>query len=165
MAPEDLQSIINVLRADPTLYARAPCGHEYRLADSELFHDSDFPPSGQAFLELQNGELRELEAQVKSKRHKLTEGFTKKSVDVKFGKTVEKLVPILQGFPYEPADCRAMFDPVDYVAFVGASRGRVSRIDFIDAKSGQAALSTVQRQVRDAIARGDVRLHGLGGSR
>lgn len=163
MTAPAIERFLGELRSDPAVWARAPCGHEYRLADSELFNGADLTPAARVFVELQRGVLRDLDAKAQARRHNLTDGFVQRSVEVKFGKTMEKIVPVLQGFPYDAGDCRAMFDPIDYVAFVGASGGAVSRVDFIDIKTGAAQLTQVQRQIRDAVEDGKVRVHRIGG--
>jgi predicted Holliday junction resolvase-like endonuclease len=132
------------------------------LADSELFYGSELTPRAEEFQDEMNKGLADMRQRVKELRYALTDGRTKKSTEVKLGKTVEKICPVLPGFPFEPSDCRALFDPIDYVAFVGLTRGSVSRLDFIDVKTGGSALSQRQRQIRDAVSDGAIRLWRLG---
>jgi predicted Holliday junction resolvase-like endonuclease len=55
---------------------------------------------------------------------------------------VEKIVPSFPSFAYEAGDCRAMFEPIDYLVFSGLSkRNRVEALYFVDLKSGNARLS------------------------
>lgn len=154
--------LIKALQQDRTIWAQAPCGHEYRLCDSELFYGADLTPAGKKFRVSLQEELIKTREQLKKQRYQVTEGFTKKSVEIKLGKTVEKIAAALPGFPYVPSDCRAIFDPIDYIAFMGLGRGVVNRIDFVDVKSGQSRLVQVQRQIRDIVNDGKVRIRRLG---
>ncbi len=162
MVQSDIVRVLRVLKHDKTLWAITPCGHEYKLADSELFYGDRLPPAARPFLEEQRANIDAYKQKVHDLQLKLTTGFTKKSVEVKLGKTVEKICPVLPGFPYSPLDCRALFDPIDYLAFVGASKGTVSKLDFVDVKTGHARLNIVQRQIRDAVDDGEVELRRVG---
>jgi len=82
-----------------------------------------------------------------------------KSVNV--GKIVERFAPILPGFDLDPADCRGLFDPIDYVVFHGLAEHDVTRIEFLDVKSGRARLGAVQRLIRAAVEAGRVEMHVL----
>ena len=74
-------------------------------------------------------------------------------------KVVEKIGPSLPGFPLQPRDCRALFEPIDYVAFKGLSdRGVVDAVIFVDVKSGGAVLQPNQRKIKKAVLNHDVSL-------
>lgn len=81
----------------------------------------------------------------------------KRSRAVLGGQLAEQVAPWLPGFPCDPQDARFVGKPVDFVAFSGASRGEVDEILFIEVKSGRAALSGVERALRDAVKEGRVR--------
>lgn len=81
----------------------------------------------------------------------------KRSRAVIGGQLAEQVAPWLPGFPCDPQDARFVGKPVDFVAFSGASRGEVDEILFIEVKSGRAALSGVERSLRDAVKEGRVR--------
>ncbi|MFH0890064.1 MAG: Holliday junction resolvase-like protein [Candidatus Aenigmatarchaeota archaeon] len=155
---KDALLLLAALKKDHKIWAISPCGHEYRLSDSELFYGSELTPKAKEFLDLQNEGIKQLKKEAKDFKYKLTEGFTKKSVEVKIGKTIEKIVPVLPGFPYNPLDCRSLFDPIDYTVFVGASKDSVSHIDFVDIKTGNARLSPVQKTIRDVVLDGKVNI-------
>ena len=158
----EIEGLLLTLRGDRSVWASAPCQHEYRLADSQLFYRADIPEAGKEYVRTLRADLTALQHEVRLLHARLTAGFTKKSVEVKLGKTVEKIVPALPGFPIDRGDCRAIFDPIDYVGFVGLSRGSVSRLEFIDVKTGNARLSKVQRTIRDAVEDGKVSIRELG---
>jgi predicted Holliday junction resolvase-like endonuclease len=68
------------------------------------------------------------------------------------GKVLEKIAPSLPGFPVSSADCRALFEPIDYVIFKGlAAKGKVDALIFVDVKSGNARLASDQREIRKLV--------------
>lgn len=80
----------------------------------------------------------------------------KRSRAVLGGQLSEQMAAFLPGFPGDPAEARFIGKPVDYISFDGLSKGAVTGITFIEVKSGQAALSQVERTVRDAVDAGRV---------
>jgi predicted Holliday junction resolvase-like endonuclease len=81
----------------------------------------------------------------------------KRSRAVLGGLAAEQLAPYLPGFPFDPTELRFVGKPVDFIAFVGSSRGRIEEVAFVEVKSGNAALSPVERSLRDAVKEGRVR--------
>ena len=81
----------------------------------------------------------------------------KRSRAVLGGLAAEQLAPYLPGFPFDPTELRFIGKPVDFLAFVGASKGRVEEVAFVEVKSGRAGLSSVERSLRDAVNEGRVR--------
>jgi len=79
-----------------------------------------------------------------------------RSLAVTVGKVSEQLVPYLPGFGYNPKDARFLGSPVDFVVFDGLDAGALRRVVFLEVKTGAAALSTRERQVRDAIGSGRI---------
>lgn len=79
-----------------------------------------------------------------------------RSLAVTVGKVSEQLVPYLPGFAYNPKDARFLGSPVDLVVFDGLDAGTLTRVVFLEVKTGGAALSQRERQVRDAIQGGRV---------
>jgi predicted Holliday junction resolvase-like endonuclease len=73
------------------------------------------------------------------------------------GLAAEQLAPWLPGFPFDPTEVRFVGKPVDFIAFVGASSGRIDEVVFVEVKSGGAAASGVERSLRDAVRKGRVR--------
>jgi len=69
----------------------------------------------------------------------------------------EQLVPFTDDFGYNPRDARFLGSPVDLIVFEGLTEGDVTRVVFIEVKSGKYAhLSRREKQVRDAIENGEV---------
>jgi predicted Holliday junction resolvase-like endonuclease len=79
-----------------------------------------------------------------------------RSLAVTVGKVSEQLVPYLPGFSYNPKDARFLGSPVDFVVFDGLDAGALRRVVFLEVKTGAAALSIRERQVRDAIESGRI---------
>lgn len=156
-----LNALIETLRSDRSVWARAPCGHEYRLAESVLFHGNTIPPSAAGAVEARRAELDQMKSELEQLRVSLTTGFVARSTAVRLGKTMEKIVPGLPGFPYAPLDCRPLFEPIDYIAFRGLSMGALHGIDFIDVKTGKSQLTKIQKSIRDAVEDGKVAINRL----
>jgi predicted Holliday junction resolvase-like endonuclease len=68
----------------------------------------------------------------------------------------EQLLPVLPGFPFNPKDVRFLGSPVDLVVFDGLDAGQIERVVFVEVKTGQAALSRRERQLRDTLVAGRV---------
>ena len=67
-------------------------------------------------------------------------------------------MPSFASFAYEPGDCRALSEPVDYLVFSGlAKQNQVEALFFVDVKSGNARLSSAQRSIKSAVESGAVR--------
>ncbi len=81
----------------------------------------------------------------------------KRSRAVLGGLASEQLAPYLPGFPFDPTEVRFVGKPVDFVAFIGSSSGRIEEVAFVEVKSGNASLSGVERSLRDAVKEGRVR--------
>ena len=70
---------------------------------------------------------------------------------------VEKIVPSFPNFAYEPGDCRAMFEPVDYLVFSGlTTRNQIHALYFVEVKSGNARLSGSQQSIKKVVENGTV---------
>lgn len=84
-----------------------------------------------------------------------------RSMAVTAGKVLEQLVPYLPDFPFNPKDVRFLGSPVDFVVFEGLAAGAVSRIVFVEVKTGHADLTARERRVREAVQGGLVAWHEL----
>ena len=86
-----------------------------------------------------------------------------RSLAVTAGKVYEQLVPYLPDFPFNPKDARFLGSPVDFVVFDGLSDGHITRIVFVEVKTGAAELSSRERRVRDAVQEARVEFYELRG--
>jgi predicted Holliday junction resolvase-like endonuclease len=74
------------------------------------------------------------------------------------GQVAEQLVPLTEGFPFDPSDARFLGHPVDYVVFDGLSTGDGEvEVVLVEIKTGGARLSRREAAIRDAVAAGRVR--------
>jgi len=68
------------------------------------------------------------------------------------GKTLERFVPFLDKFPYNPHDVRWLGDPIDLVIFDGySSNGNPEQVVFCEVKSGESKLSKIQNKIKELI--------------
>ncbi len=74
-----------------------------------------------------------------------------RSAAVIAGRVHEQLVPHLPGFEFNPKDARFLGSPVDFIVFDGLATGAVTQVVFLEIKTGSAALSAREKEVRDAI--------------
>lgn len=72
------------------------------------------------------------------------------------GKFAENLAPFFPDFPFDPTECHFVGSPIDFIVFEGAKDKEVSKIVFLEVKSGKARKSEVQKSIFDAIANGRV---------
>lgn len=85
---------------------------------------------------------RKVQADVTSERQTIASGM---------GKIIEKVLPGYKEFNFPIADCRALFEPVDFIVFSGCVNNRVNQITFLDIKTGNARLNAHQRMIKDAV--------------
>lgn len=154
-----MNDLIRLLKRDRLLVAECPaCQEPFRLADADLFPAAgDWPAKALEVLEQRRLEIRERRAELKARKDRMTSGAQRTSEAVNLGKIVEKIAPSFPTFGFEPRDCRALLEPIDYVIFQGlARRGRVDALMFVDVKSGKAGLTKSQKQIRDRVQEGRI---------
>jgi predicted Holliday junction resolvase-like endonuclease len=147
-----MDDFIKSLRSEDLIAECPICDGEFKLSDALLFDGTKpFPEEA----EVRRAEYEEdLEDNRKNleKRIKLaSERAAVTAEAVSIGKMVEHLTPILDGFGFEPTDCRPLFEPIDFLVFEGLSAAKVNRVSFVEVKTGNARLNPPQRLIRDAI--------------
>jgi predicted Holliday junction resolvase-like endonuclease len=150
-------SILGVLRSQRTLFVQCPaCSSEFPVRDAQLFDATkQLPPQALKRLQEMRTELLQARANLLSRKMRATERAQVTAESVNVGKVVEKIAPSLPGFPLVAADCRSLFEPIDYLVFRGLSiHGQVSALYFVDVKSGQARLTGRQRKLRELVETG-----------
>ena len=85
------------------------------------------------------------------------EDAVKRSRAVLNGQLSEQFAAFFPGFPADPTEIRFVGKPIDFVAFPGLSTGTVNEVLFVEVKTGNAALSKVERSLRDAVQKKSVR--------
>ena len=73
------------------------------------------------------------------------------------GKTLEKLIPFLEKFPYNPHDLRWLGDPIDFVIFDGYSKKSPEQIVFCEVKSGESNLTKTQSEIKELVEKKKVK--------
>jgi predicted Holliday junction resolvase-like endonuclease len=148
------------LLATRGLFVRCPsCDEEFAVQRAKLFDATrPLPEYASAYLGSQRDELREATPEIRAQRAELKRRSFTSAASSGIGQTLEMLTPSLPGFPVGVQDCRSLLKPIDYIAFRGASEGRVTAIAFIEVKTGKQPLSRVQKQVQAAVLAGKVRM-------
>ncbi len=86
-----------------------------------------------------------------TKLPKLRQDAVKKSREVLTGPLSEQLAPYLPDFPFSPTECKFIGKPIDLIVFKGLDKKEPSEVIFVEIKSGESKLSTVERKLRDII--------------
>jgi predicted Holliday junction resolvase-like endonuclease len=91
----------------------------------------------------------------------IREDAIKRSALTRSGKALEKLIPFLPEFGYNPHDVRWMGDPIDLVVFDGYAEGNrtgegLRQIVFVEVKSGESKLTKAQRKIKQLVSEGKV---------
>lgn len=83
----------------------------------------------------------------------IREDAIKRSQAVVTGKVTEHILPYLEGFNFNPKDCRFVGSPLDFLVFAGLSdKEEVDEIVFVEIKTGKTAtLTDREKAVRDAV--------------
>lgn len=160
MIPPQVQSLIDELSKDARYVGGCPsCGKSFNLGSAGMFYSNHLTRAGRDAQKGLKETLADLAEQIKKKRLAINEGAPKKSIEVNIGKVVEKIAPMLPGFPFHINDCRFMAEPIDYMVFNGISlRERIDDIIFMDIKTGKARLSPHQRQIKKVVEEGKIEM-------
>lgn len=155
---ERRRDTIRELQADQRIYGHCcHCEVAFPMRRALLFYADEAPPEKVVKIrKAKEEEIMERRQELGESRKRARES-ERRAIDVNLGKVLEKIAPVFQGFGYSRRDCRALFEPIDYVVFKGLSRsGEVDALAFVDIKTGGGGLNTHQRQIRDAVGSGKV---------
>ena len=95
---------------------------------------------------IEKSELQYKKLKNKKTNHPKRVRIATRSINI--GQIAEKILPSSKKFRYDPADCRALLTPVDYIAFNGLhKKGKVDNLSFIEVKTGNAWLQHNQFDV------------------
>ncbi len=72
------------------------------------------------------------------------------------GQISEQLAPYLPNFSYNSSECKFIGKPIDFIAFRGMDSGSVDEVVFVEVKSGNSKLSSIEREVKRAVEDGRV---------
>jgi len=71
--------------------------------------------------------------------------FSKSSLSVKYGKTMEELAPFMKNYPYNPENFKFIGSPIDGIQF------DEDKIIFVEFKTGSSKLSKKQKKIKKMI--------------
>ncbi len=86
------------------------------------------------------------------------EDAVNRSKAVVAGLAAEQIAPFLPQFPCNPADCRFVGKPVDFVAFPGSTADEeIKEILFVEVKTGTSQLTKREKEIKSCIQNGKIR--------
>ncbi|MBI2547651.1 MAG: hypothetical protein HYW23_04405 [Candidatus Aenigmarchaeota archaeon] len=95
---------------------------------------------------------------IENEEQRIRKDAIERSARTLSGKTLEKLIPFLDRFQYDPHDLRWLGDPVDFIIFDGySSEKSPKQIVFCEVKSGNSNLSKVQNEIKELVDKKKVR--------
>ncbi len=150
---------IRQLQSDPRIHGHCPhCDEGFPLRQAVLFYaDEPLPEKAREVLAEWKVDFGERKKGLADARRRAPQESEQRTIDVNLGKILEKIAPVFDGFGYSARDCRALFEPIDYLVFQGlARRGQVEALVFVDIKTGGGGLNQHQCQIRDAVNDGKV---------
>jgi predicted Holliday junction resolvase-like endonuclease len=114
-------NLLAELKSSGRVFGTCPvCASEFRMKDASLFAASDeLPVSAVARIAEMKAALKERKQQIAALRQRMTTTAARTVESVNLGKILEKIVPSISGFSFRPRDCRALYEPIDYVIFEG----------------------------------------------
>jgi len=145
------KTLMDFIQAERTTYAQCPdCQAIHRLNEFKIFQGKK-PPKDLL------DQLRLAEADFEEKKKKIIEQSIERSKLVYIGKTLEHLAPTVATWGHKPRDCRFLAEPIDFIAFDGLfEKNEVSKITFIEAKTGNAKQSSREKSIKNTIEKGKV---------
>lgn len=151
MANSTEKILADFIQAERNIYAQCPeCKTIHRLNEYKIFYGKK-PPKDLL------DQLREAVEEFEERKKKIIEQSIEKSKQVYIGKTLEHLAPTIATWGHKPRDCRFLAEPIDFIAFDGLfEKDEVSKITFIEAKTGNAKTSSREKSIKKAIEKGEV---------
>jgi predicted Holliday junction resolvase-like endonuclease len=149
---KEAEEIIRTLTAN-RFYAECQCcGESILLKEAGLFYLDDFTPEAEELYQCQLEGLKEEQKELRERRKSIPQISESRAKAVNIGFILERIAPSMKEFQFDRNDCRSLFDPIDYIIFEGLSmRGSVSKILFVEIKTGGARLTDKQREIREVI--------------
>jgi len=146
------KEIIRTLK-DGNFYIECPCcSEEIQLRKVELFDNDHFTNDAIEIYQSQLESVRTIKENLKKIKLIGTTKSETGALSTNMGSILERIAPLLNSFRFNHNDCRSLFDPIDYVIFDGLSdTGSVKKIFFVDIKTGNARLSSRQREIKNLI--------------
>ena len=147
-----MQRLIRSLQSDELIAGCPECENEFSLSDALLFDGTvEFPELAETRRREYETELKQRRAELRKQKIHVDEESERRTIATRIGQMIEHIVPAFEAFKFRPADCRALFDPIDLMVFNGLSKAKVISISFLEVKTGQSRLNKHQRMIRDAV--------------
>jgi len=67
------------------------------------------------------------------------------------GQFAEQLAPWLPDFPFNPNECKFLGKPIDFIVFEGMDEKNISKVVFVEVKSGNSRLNNQEKLLKDAV--------------
>jgi predicted Holliday junction resolvase-like endonuclease len=152
--------IVRDLKSAKGLYVDCPsCQEPIALKKALLFDATrSLPSQAAAALAAERNALRGQLDEVALDRQRLAGRVFRGASSGRIGKRLEMIGASLPGLPVAARDCRALSDPIDYVAFEGVSSDAIAAVHFVEVKSEKTPLSPIQQAIKSAVERGSVSL-------
>lgn len=150
----EAKEVIHSLESNQ-FYAECPCcGEPILLKDAGLFYLNDFSSEAKELYGQRFKELKEQEKELRERRRAIPQSSEIKSTAVNIGFILERIAPVMEEFRFDRNDCRSLFDPIDYIIFEGLrKKNSVSKILFVEIKTGGARLTEKQKEIRNLVER------------
>lgn len=134
-------------------YAECPaCEENVKLKECGLFYLNSFSDNAREAFDRLKHEQRSRADELTARRKSICITSEIGAQSVNMGLILERLAPCMASFRFERSDCRSLFDPIDYLIFEGLStKGVVSKILFMEIKTGGASLKPSQKQIRSLV--------------
>ncbi|MCK4456294.1 MAG: hypothetical protein KAW39_00985 [Thermoplasmata archaeon] len=155
---EMIEAMMAFFETGQEIYGVCPCCSEiFRVSEMQIFYGKEPPVDWLGRLRDREGKLEESKKLFEQDKKRIIEKAIEQSLAIRIGKTLEHIAPIIPQLGHHPSDVRALFNPIDYVAFNGMFEKKdIDNISFIEIKTGKSSLTTIQRRIRDAINDGRV---------
>lgn len=128
------------------------CGERVPLKQAGLFYLDEFTPEAEKLFKQRQVEMKTRALELKAREASMGKISQAVAKSTNIGLILERLAPALKAFRFLRNDCRSLFDPLDYVIFEGLSLKRlVSRILFVDIKTGAARLKARQKEIKSVV--------------
>ena len=154
---KEAKEIIHTLETN-RFYAQCPCcGEPILLKDAGLFYLDDFSPEAEKLYQQKLTECKIREKEIREERKAIFKRSETATESINIGFILERVAPSMKDFRFDRNDCRSLFDPIDYIIFEGLSKkNSVSKILFVEIKTGKARLNDHQKDVRSLVERKQV---------
>jgi len=149
---KEAKEIIRTL-GENRFYTECPCcGESILLKDAGLFYLDDFSPEAEKLYQQKLLECKIREKELREERKAISKRSKKATETINIGFILERIAPSMKEFRFERSDCRSLFDPIDYIVFDGLSRKEsVSKILFVEIKTGKASLTKKEKGIRNLV--------------